>query len=103
MTALERVPGKVVLAGLPVTQARGQAARAAENFRFFADMTVTLHEDAFNLFTASARRRARRWSRTRACPASRSPARPRPGRRSWRRPRRTSRACPWNWAASRRA
>ncbi len=33
--------------GLPVTQARGQAARAAENFRFFADMTVTLHEDAY--------------------------------------------------------
>jgi len=33
--------------GLPVTQARGQAARAAENFRFFADVTVTLHEDAF--------------------------------------------------------
>ena len=33
--------------GLPVTQARGQAARAAENFRFFADLTVTLHEDAF--------------------------------------------------------
>jgi 5-carboxymethyl-2-hydroxymuconic-semialdehyde dehydrogenase len=33
--------------GLPVTQVRGQAARAAENFRFFADMTVTLHEDAF--------------------------------------------------------
>jgi 5-carboxymethyl-2-hydroxymuconic-semialdehyde dehydrogenase len=34
--------------GLPVTQARGQAARAAENFRFFADMVVTLHEDAFS-------------------------------------------------------
>jgi 5-carboxymethyl-2-hydroxymuconic-semialdehyde dehydrogenase len=33
--------------GLPVTQARGQAARAAENFRFFADMAVTLHEGAF--------------------------------------------------------
>ncbi len=33
--------------GLPITQARGQARRAAENFRFFADMTVTLHEDAF--------------------------------------------------------
>jgi 5-carboxymethyl-2-hydroxymuconic-semialdehyde dehydrogenase len=33
--------------GLPVTQARGQAARAAENFRFFADVAVTLHEDAF--------------------------------------------------------
>jgi 5-carboxymethyl-2-hydroxymuconic-semialdehyde dehydrogenase len=34
--------------GLPVTQARGQAARAAENFRFFADMTVTRHEDAYS-------------------------------------------------------
>src|SRR5262249_19336088 len=33
--------------GLPITQARGQAARAAENFRFFADLAVTLHEDAF--------------------------------------------------------
>jgi 5-carboxymethyl-2-hydroxymuconic-semialdehyde dehydrogenase len=33
--------------GLPVTQARGQAARAAENFRFFADLSVTLHEDAY--------------------------------------------------------
>jgi 5-carboxymethyl-2-hydroxymuconic-semialdehyde dehydrogenase len=33
--------------GLPVTQARGQARRAAENFRFFADMIVTLNEDAF--------------------------------------------------------
>jgi 5-carboxymethyl-2-hydroxymuconic-semialdehyde dehydrogenase len=38
--------------GLPVTQARGQAARAAENFRFFADMAVTLHEDAFRSGTA---------------------------------------------------
>jgi 5-carboxymethyl-2-hydroxymuconic-semialdehyde dehydrogenase len=38
--------------GLPVTQARGQAARAAENFRFFADMVVTLHEDAFRSGTA---------------------------------------------------
>jgi 5-carboxymethyl-2-hydroxymuconic-semialdehyde dehydrogenase len=34
--------------GLPVTQARGQAARAAENFRFFADVIVAQHEDAFN-------------------------------------------------------
>jgi len=33
--------------GLPVTQARGQAVRAAQNFRFFADLAVTLHEDAF--------------------------------------------------------
>ncbi|MGH9102088.1 MAG: aldehyde dehydrogenase family protein, partial [Acidimicrobiales bacterium] len=33
--------------GLPITQARGQARRAAENFRFFADVIVTLHEDAF--------------------------------------------------------
>jgi 5-carboxymethyl-2-hydroxymuconic-semialdehyde dehydrogenase len=38
--------------GLPVTQARGQAARAAENFRFFADLAVTLHEDAFRAATA---------------------------------------------------
>jgi 5-carboxymethyl-2-hydroxymuconic-semialdehyde dehydrogenase len=33
--------------GLPVTQARGQAQRAAENFRFFADVIVAQHEDAF--------------------------------------------------------
>src|SRR5258708_22545722 len=29
--------------GLPVTQARGQAARAAENFRHFADVIVAQH------------------------------------------------------------
>jgi 5-carboxymethyl-2-hydroxymuconic-semialdehyde dehydrogenase len=34
--------------GLPVTQARGQAARAAENFRYFADVIVAQHEDAFS-------------------------------------------------------
>ena len=34
--------------GLPVTQAKGQAARAAENFRYFADVIVTQHEDAFS-------------------------------------------------------
>jgi 5-carboxymethyl-2-hydroxymuconic-semialdehyde dehydrogenase len=34
--------------GLPVTQTRGQAARAAENCRFFADLAVTQHEDAFS-------------------------------------------------------
>jgi 5-carboxymethyl-2-hydroxymuconic-semialdehyde dehydrogenase len=34
--------------GLPITQARGQAARAAENFRFFADMIVAQHEAAFS-------------------------------------------------------
>jgi 5-carboxymethyl-2-hydroxymuconic-semialdehyde dehydrogenase len=33
--------------GLPVTQAKGQAARAAENFRFFADVIVAQHEEAF--------------------------------------------------------
>jgi 5-carboxymethyl-2-hydroxymuconic-semialdehyde dehydrogenase len=33
--------------GLPITQAKGQARRAAENFRFFADLIVGLHEDAF--------------------------------------------------------
>ncbi|GGN22809.1 5-carboxymethyl-2-hydroxymuconate semialdehyde dehydrogenase [Streptomyces fuscichromogenes] len=35
--------------GLPITQARGQAHRAAENFRFFADMIVAGHEDAFQV------------------------------------------------------
>jgi 5-carboxymethyl-2-hydroxymuconic-semialdehyde dehydrogenase len=34
--------------GLPITQAKGQAARAAENFRYFADVTVAQHEDAFS-------------------------------------------------------
>ena len=34
--------------GLPVTQAQGQAARSAENFRFFADVIVAQHEDAFS-------------------------------------------------------
>ena len=38
--------------GLPITQARGQAARAAENFRFFACLVVTLHEDAFRSGTS---------------------------------------------------
>jgi 5-carboxymethyl-2-hydroxymuconic-semialdehyde dehydrogenase len=38
--------------GLPVTQARGQAKRAAENFRFFADMIVTLNEDAYRTGTS---------------------------------------------------
>jgi len=38
--------------GLPITQARGQARRAAENFRFFADLIVTLHEESFR--TASS-------------------------------------------------
>lgn len=33
--------------GLPITQARGQAARAAENFRFFADVIVSMGEEAF--------------------------------------------------------
>ena len=34
--------------GLPITQAKGQAARAAENFRYFADAIVAQHEDAFS-------------------------------------------------------
>jgi 5-carboxymethyl-2-hydroxymuconic-semialdehyde dehydrogenase len=33
--------------GLPVTQARGMASRAAENFRYFADVCSSIHEDAF--------------------------------------------------------
>ncbi|MDQ2837634.1 MAG: 5-carboxymethyl-2-hydroxymuconate semialdehyde dehydrogenase [Actinomycetota bacterium] len=35
--------------GLPITQAHGQARRAAENFRFFADVIVGLNEDAFGV------------------------------------------------------
>ncbi|MGH3277868.1 MAG: aldehyde dehydrogenase family protein [Trebonia sp.] len=34
--------------GLPVTQAKGQAARAAENFRYFANVIVAQHEAAFS-------------------------------------------------------
>jgi 5-carboxymethyl-2-hydroxymuconic-semialdehyde dehydrogenase len=33
--------------GLPVSQARGTAARAAENFRYFADVCASIHEDSF--------------------------------------------------------
>ncbi|GAB3525942.1 5-carboxymethyl-2-hydroxymuconate semialdehyde dehydrogenase [Arthrobacter monumenti] len=35
--------------GLPITQARGQARRAAENFRFFADLIVAQHDNAFKV------------------------------------------------------
>ncbi|AXK46165.1 5-carboxymethyl-2-hydroxymuconate semialdehyde dehydrogenase [Brachybacterium saurashtrense] len=35
--------------GLPITQALGQARRAAENFRFFADLIVAQHDDAFQV------------------------------------------------------
>ncbi|WP_309081974.1 5-carboxymethyl-2-hydroxymuconate semialdehyde dehydrogenase [Zhihengliuella sp.] len=35
--------------GLPITQARGQAKRAAENFRFFADLIVAQHDNAFKV------------------------------------------------------
>lgn len=35
--------------GLPITQARGQARRAAENFRFFADVIVAMHEQAYRV------------------------------------------------------
>ena len=38
--------------GLPITQARGQAKRAAENFRFFADLLVGRHEEAFRTTTS---------------------------------------------------
>jgi 5-carboxymethyl-2-hydroxymuconic-semialdehyde dehydrogenase len=33
--------------GLPAGQARGQAARAAANFEYFADVCTSMHEDAF--------------------------------------------------------
>ncbi len=35
--------------GLPITQALGQARRAAENFRFFADLTVAQVDEAFKV------------------------------------------------------
>lgn len=35
--------------GLPITQALGQARRAAENFRFFADLIVAQHDGAFKV------------------------------------------------------
>ena len=35
--------------GLPITQAKGQARRAAENFRFFADLIVAQTDDAFKV------------------------------------------------------
>ena len=35
--------------GLPITQALGQAQRAAENFRFFADLIVAQTDDAFRV------------------------------------------------------
>ena len=35
--------------GLPITQARGQAQRAAENFRFFADLVVAQFDDAMKV------------------------------------------------------
>ncbi len=35
--------------GLPITQARGQAQRAAENFRFFADLIVAGRDDTYKV------------------------------------------------------
>ncbi len=35
--------------GLPITQALGQARRAAENFRFFADLIVAQADDAYTV------------------------------------------------------
>lgn len=35
--------------GLPITQALGQARRSAENFRFFADLIVAQHDNAFKV------------------------------------------------------
>ncbi|MFI7481219.1 5-carboxymethyl-2-hydroxymuconate semialdehyde dehydrogenase [Kocuria sp. M1R5S2] len=35
--------------GLPISQSRGQAQRAAENFRFFADLIVAQHDNAFKV------------------------------------------------------
>ncbi|MEU1394291.1 MULTISPECIES: 5-carboxymethyl-2-hydroxymuconate semialdehyde dehydrogenase [unclassified Nonomuraea] len=38
--------------GLPITQARGQARRAAHNFRFFADVITTMGEDVYRVGSA---------------------------------------------------
>lgn len=35
--------------GLPITQAKGQAQRAAENFRFFADLVVAQRDDTYHV------------------------------------------------------
>ena len=35
--------------GLPITQSKGQALRAAENFRFFADLIVAQFDDAMKV------------------------------------------------------
>ena len=35
--------------GLPITQALGQAQRAAENFRFFADLIVAQADDTYKV------------------------------------------------------
>ncbi|MEO7546355.1 MAG: aldehyde dehydrogenase family protein, partial [Terrimesophilobacter sp.] len=35
--------------GLPITQAKGQANRAAENFRFFADLVVAQRDDTYQV------------------------------------------------------
>ncbi len=35
--------------GLPITQAKGQARRAAENFRFFADLIVAQRDEAYKV------------------------------------------------------
>ncbi len=35
--------------GIPITQARGQALRAAENFRFFADLIVAQRDDTYKV------------------------------------------------------
>ena len=42
-------PSRRSTRGLPITQARGQARRAAENFRFFADLVVAQRDDAYQV------------------------------------------------------
>ena len=37
--------------GMPITQARGQAARAAENFRFFASVIENVHHESYPVGT----------------------------------------------------
>jgi 5-carboxymethyl-2-hydroxymuconic-semialdehyde dehydrogenase len=45
----ERAERETFDTGLPITQALGQAQRAAENFRFFADLVVAQRDDTYQV------------------------------------------------------
>ena len=106
--------------GLPITQALGQARRAAENFRFFADLIVAQHDDAFKVPGRQVNYVNRKpkgvaglitpWNTPPSPPATpwcssppRSPRCPRPcGRGSSRRPGCPSACSTWSTGSARR-